>query len=164
MERRKVSRNRLYLLLDHLVDLEDKKGKVADMQSLLHIWNIMLLILALGNLTGSWRVFASFLTAENLCVVCLSAPPNCFWISQSILITLSEGGVKVLQILHSLTFKENRSQGKDMHPYKEKLQVDHNRIHTGEKNNQFYRGQYYLFSKSDPFKILNKQLKKKTRC
>lgn len=54
----------------------------------------------------------SFLTEENLCAVCLSAPPNCFWISQSISITLSGGGVKILQILHSLTFKENRSQGK----------------------------------------------------
>lgn len=112
IESGKACKKRQYLLWDHLIYSGDKKGKVSDMQALLHIWNIILLILALGYLKGPWSFFASVLTEENLCVVCLSAPPNCFWISQSISITLSGGGAKVSQILHSLTFKENRSQSK----------------------------------------------------
>jgi len=37
IERGKVCRKGQYLLLDHLLDFRDKKGKISDTQTLLHI-------------------------------------------------------------------------------------------------------------------------------
>lgn len=71
---REVYRKRQYLLLGHPIDLGDKKGKVSDMQALLHIWKIMLLILALGYLKGPWKVLSHFLQQKTC--ACLSVSPT----------------------------------------------------------------------------------------
>lgn len=78
IERRKVFRKRQYFLLDHLIDFGDKKRQgISHASPSSHLrYNFVDTGLRISQ--RAMEFFAWFPEEEHLCVVCLSAPPNCF--------------------------------------------------------------------------------------